>query len=164
IARAIEPSMTPATTSSQKGLPVAITANQTQTGQSSQRTFNNRRCVTDARTTPTMSASAAWRLGIAAYGFDASSTRPLPWLRPPSCPSVSVKPMDVKKRGGAVGSNTYLMRPSTFASRTLLRKRVNALLRRRYTHSNAIPITVNSEFQYVHETSSARKWEDCAQP
>ena len=26
-----------------------------------------------------MSASAAWRLGIAAYGFEASWTSPLPW-------------------------------------------------------------------------------------
>ena len=33
--------------------------------------------------TPTISASAACRLGIAAYGFAASSTRPLPWLSPP---------------------------------------------------------------------------------
>ena len=96
----------PAKTSSQKWLPVAITANQTQTGHSRNRIFKAQWRVTEASTTPTISASAACRLGMAAYGFDASSTSPLPWLRPPSCPSVSVKPTDVKNRGGAVGSST----------------------------------------------------------
>ena len=55
---------------------------------------------------PTMSASAAWRLGIAAYGFDASSMRPLPWLSEPKAKSVSSKPNTWNIRGGAVGATT----------------------------------------------------------
>src|SRR4051794_13531771 len=102
MARATTPRATPAKTSSQKWLPVAITANQTQTGQISQTAFQIGRRTTDARITPTISASAACRLGIAAYGFEASSTSPLPWLRPPNWESVSLKPIDGKKRGGAV--------------------------------------------------------------
>ncbi len=45
-------------------------------------------------TTPTISASAACRLGIAAYGFEASSISPLPWFSVPTdeCASVSTKP------------------------------------------------------------------------
>ncbi len=42
--------------------------------------------------TPTMSESAACRLGIAAYGFAASDTSPEPWLRPRIPSSVSWKP------------------------------------------------------------------------
>ena len=76
-------SATPATTSSQKWLPVAITANQTHAGQASQIAFAHERRTTVAITTPTISASAECRLGIAAYGFDANSISPLPWLRPP---------------------------------------------------------------------------------
>src|SRR5882724_7542203 len=78
IASEINASKTPATTSSQKWLPVAITANQTHAGHSNQTAFQTGRLTTDARITPTINASAACRLGIAAYGFDASSTRPLP--------------------------------------------------------------------------------------
>src|SRR5215470_14350499 len=118
----------PASTSSQKWLAVAMTENQTQAGHRSQTTFHGQRRTTEARTTPTISASAACKLGIAAYGFAASWTRPLPWLRPPIWPSVFVKPIDVKNRGGAVGSSTYPISPRTFASRIELRNRVNAEL------------------------------------
>ena len=52
--------------SSQKWLPVAMTENQTHTGQSAQKSFAHQRRQTNASTTPTISASAAWRLGIAA--------------------------------------------------------------------------------------------------
>ena len=55
----------PPTTSSQKWLPVAITLNQTHTGQSSQSTFPNLLRQTEESTSPTISASAACRLGIA---------------------------------------------------------------------------------------------------
>ncbi len=96
----------PATTSSQKWLPVAITANQTHAGQASQNAFAHDLRTTVAITTPTISASAECRLGIAAYGFDASSTRPLPWLGPPKVDSVSTKPSSGNIRGGAVGSIT----------------------------------------------------------
>ena len=96
----------PATTSSQKWLPVAITLNQTQAGQSSQSTFATLLRQTEASTIPTISASAACRLGIAAYGFAANSTRPLPWLSSPKLESVSSKPKSGNIRGGAVGSST----------------------------------------------------------
>ena len=52
--------------SSQKWLPVAITANQTHGAQASHSTFAQRRRTTVAMTTLTMSASSACRLGIAA--------------------------------------------------------------------------------------------------
>ena len=45
---------------------VAITANQTQAGQSSQTAFSQSGCTKNASVTPTISASAACRLGIAA--------------------------------------------------------------------------------------------------
>ena len=35
---------------------------------------------TEAITMPTMSASIAWRLGIAAYGFAAKAISPLSWF------------------------------------------------------------------------------------
>ena len=56
----------PAMQSSQKWLPVAITANQTQAGQAAQKAFAHQLRQTEKRTTPTISASAACRLGIAA--------------------------------------------------------------------------------------------------
>ena len=52
--------------SSQKWLPVAITLNQTHAGHASQSAFAHGRRTTAAITTPTMSASQLWRLGIAA--------------------------------------------------------------------------------------------------
>ena len=73
----------PARMSSQKWLPVAITANQTQAGHSSQNAFAHQCRQTSAIEMPTISASAACRLGIAAYGFAASWIRPLPWFSVP---------------------------------------------------------------------------------
>ena len=70
----------PARMSSQKWLPVAITANQTQAGQSSHSAFAHQCRQTSAIEIPTISASAACRLGIAAYGFAASWISPLPWF------------------------------------------------------------------------------------
>ena len=69
---------TPAAMSSQKWFAVAITENQTQAGQASQSAFAQRLLTMRAIVMPTMSASAAWMLGIAAYGFDASSMSPQP--------------------------------------------------------------------------------------
>jgi hypothetical protein len=92
IASATSATPTPATTSSQKWFAVAITLNHTHAGQSAQATFATGLRQTKASETPTIRASAACRLGIAAYGFDASSIRPLPWLSPPIEPRVSAKP------------------------------------------------------------------------
>ena len=52
--------------SSQKWLPVAITEIQTQTGQASQIAFMIHDRTKTASAIPTISASAEWRLGIAA--------------------------------------------------------------------------------------------------
>src|SRR3954451_12426422 len=65
----------PATTSSQKWLAVASTQNQTQAGQSAQPTLTSRRRAARQRKMPTISASAACRLGIAAYGLASAPTR-----------------------------------------------------------------------------------------
>ena len=92
--------------SSQKWLPVAITANQTQAGQASQSSLNGQRRTISAIAMPTISASAACRLGIAAYGFAANSIAALPWLRLLKRASVSTKPKSGNMRGGAVGSST----------------------------------------------------------
>ena len=61
--------------SSQKWLPVAITANQTHGAHASHSTFAQRRRTSVAMTTLTISASSACRLGIAAYGFDEKATK-----------------------------------------------------------------------------------------
>ena len=66
--------------SSQKWFPVAITANQTHAGQSSQRVFDHHRRHTRNMLRPTISASAACRLGIAAYGFAANPYAAMPSL------------------------------------------------------------------------------------
>src|SRR5882724_6696634 len=105
-ASATRATKTPARTSSQKWFPVAMTENQTQSGQSAQTAFANQLRQTAKRTTPTISASAAWRLGIAAYGLAKKLTKTLPWLRLANCESVSSKPKSGNMRGGAVGSNT----------------------------------------------------------
>ena len=84
----------PAMQSSQKWLPVAITQNQTQAGQAAQKAFAQGLRQTEKRTTPTISASAACRLGIAAYGLAARLTRPS------RCSSTKPSP---SSRGGAVG-------------------------------------------------------------
>src|SRR5262249_61836528 len=73
----------PATTipprmSSQKWLPVASTENQTARGQSSQTALTGRDRTRSARPTPTISASAEWRLGIAAYWSLGKGRRPRP--------------------------------------------------------------------------------------
>ena len=49
-------------------------------------------------TTPTISESQAWRLGIAAYGFAAS------WTSAVAC-ALSTKPTP-SMRGGAIGTKT----------------------------------------------------------
>ena len=92
--------------SSQKWLPVAITANQTHGAHASQSTFAQRRRTTVAMTTLTISASSACRLGIAAYGFDENATKVEEWLTVECAASVSVKPASGNIRGGAVGSST----------------------------------------------------------
>src|SRR5437016_708532 len=48
---------------------------------------------------PTMRASAAWMLGIAANWLDASSMMPLPWWSEADAASVSVKPNSGNIRG-----------------------------------------------------------------
>src|SRR2546430_16534184 len=97
---------TPARTSSQKWFPVAMTENQTQSGQSAQTAFANQLRQTAKRTTPTISASAAWRLGIAAYGLAKKLTKPLPWLRLAHSESGSAEAEAGDKRGGGGGSRT----------------------------------------------------------
>ena len=92
--------------SSQKWLPVAITANQTHGAQASHSTFAQRRRTSVAMTTLTISASSACRLGIAAYGFDENATKVEEWLTVECAASVSVKPASANIRGGAVGSST----------------------------------------------------------
>jgi hypothetical protein len=117
--------------SSQKWLPVAMTENQTHGAQRTHNTFAHRRFTSSAIVIPTISASAEWRLGIAAYGFEASCTRPLPWLRLANRASVSTKPKSGNIRGGAVGRRTYPASPITFASITRFRKRGKTSFRRR---------------------------------
>src|SRR5262245_1590378 len=96
----------PAAQSSQKWLPVPITANETQAGQISHRALATRERQTEAITRPTISASIAWRLGIAAYGFAAKETTSLCWLIEPRSDRVSEKPHSGNIRGGAVGIRT----------------------------------------------------------
>ena len=61
---------------------------------------------TDAITIPTIRASMAWRLGIAAYGFAANAIRPLSWFSDAYSASVSEKPHSGNILGGAVGMST----------------------------------------------------------
>src|SRR5215210_2202862 len=96
----------PAAMSSQKWLPVAMTETHTQTGQSSQRALRIRGRTRAASVIPTIRASAEWRLGIAAYGLDASCTRLEPWLGAPRDARVSTNPNSGNIRGGAVGNST----------------------------------------------------------
>ena len=83
-----------------------ITEKQTQAGQSSQSARATRDRQTEAITIPTISASIAWRLGIAAYGLAAKAIRPLSWLTDAYSASVSVNPHSGNIRGGAVGIST----------------------------------------------------------
>src|SRR3954463_2399969 len=78
----------PASTSSQKWFAVARTQNQTQAGQSAQSAFDHHRRLAAKRQTPTTSASAACRLGIAAYGFAIAPSRPWEWLTPSTKPKL----------------------------------------------------------------------------
>ena len=66
----------------------------------------HQRVTSEAMIRPTISESAEWRLGIAAYGFEASWMRPLPWFRLAKLASVSTKPTSGNIRGGAVGRKT----------------------------------------------------------
>src|SRR3954452_19126038 len=118
-----------------------MTQNQTQTGHKAQSAFAQivRDVVT--RNQPTISASAAWRLGIAAYEFPRVCRSALEWFTP------STNPLPGNIHGGAVGISQKPRRPTTFASRIVLRKRLNPSCRRRETQSSVRPITVNSEFQ-----------------
>src|SRR5258705_1446695 len=102
-ARATRATKTPARTWSQKWFPVAMTENQTQSGQSAQTAFANQLRQTAKRRTPTISASAAWRLGIAAYGLAKKLTKPLPWLRLADFQSVCSQPQSGNMRGPALG-------------------------------------------------------------
>src|SRR5579859_888672 len=89
----------PATTSRRKWLAVARTQNQTQAGQSAQTAFFHQWRESATRKTPTMSASAAWRLGMAAYGFARAASAPFEWLTPSWKYVVNI-------HGGAVGHKT----------------------------------------------------------
>src|SRR2546421_1668368 len=102
-----------------------MTQNQTQTGQKAQSAFAQivRDVVT--RNQPTISASAAWRLGIAAYEFPNVCRSALEWLTP------ATNPLSGNIHGGAVGISQKPMRPIRFARRMVLRKRLNASCRRR---------------------------------
>jgi len=105
--------------------------NQTHAGHASQSAFQCARRTIAAITTPTISASAEWRLGIAAYGFELNSTAALEWSISEKTWSVSTKPRCGNIRGGAVGSRKYPTSPRVFASRIVFRKRRNHSLRRR---------------------------------
>src|SRR4051812_34851982 len=89
----------PATTSSQKWFAVAMTQNQTHAGQSAQSAFAGRLFEARKRKIPTISASAACRLGMAANGFASAPTRSLWWFTP------STNPYDGNIHGGAVGTS-----------------------------------------------------------
>jgi hypothetical protein len=60
-------------------LPVASTAKKTTSGQQPHSTVATRLALAAARKIPIRSASAAWMLGIAAYGLAANA------IRPPAC-------------------------------------------------------------------------------
>src|SRR4029077_16277544 len=59
----------PAAPPNQKWLAAAMTQNQTQAGQIAHASFDHRPREARKRKMPTIKASAAWRLGIAAYGL-----------------------------------------------------------------------------------------------
>src|SRR5205823_6317363 len=95
---AIAATTIPATTSSQKWFAVASTQNQTHTGQAAQSALKYQRRQATKSATPTTSASAAWRLGIAAYGLPKISRTFRVWLTP------SMNPKLGNIHGGAVGT------------------------------------------------------------
>ena len=81
-----------------------MTAKPTQSGQASHSAFASFERTTPNMTIPTMSASIEWRLGIAAYGFEAKAMSPLSWLIDEYWLSVSTNPHSGNIRGGAVGT------------------------------------------------------------
>src|SRR4026209_575549 len=125
-------------------------------GQASHTAFAMRERTRPNMTTPTMSASIACRLGIAAYGFAAKAMRPLEWFTDEYCPSVSTKPHSGNIRGGAVGMKTYPRSPTRFAKISQLRKPAKRSWWRKYTHSSVMPTTANCESQYVYDVSVTR--------
>src|SRR3954451_22993749 len=102
-----------------------MTQNQTQSGQKAHSTFAQivREVVT--RNQATISASAAWRLGIAAYEFPRVCRSALEWFPP------STNPLSGDIHGGAVGMSQKPRSPTMFASRIVLRNRLKASCRRR---------------------------------
>src|SRR4051794_12783313 len=105
---------------------------------------------------PTINASAACRLGIAAYGFAIAAIAPVEWLTP------STKPYDSNIHGGAVGTRTYPTSPITFASRIVLRNFAKRSCRRTYMKRSVAQSTVNSEFQYVHAAAVNSRCDESA--
>src|SRR5215467_13285375 len=102
-----------------------MTQNQTQSGQSAQSVFAQIVREVETMKKPTISASAAWRLGIAAYELPKVCSSALEWLTP------ATNPMSGNIQGGAVGISQKPMRPTRFASRIVLRKRLKPACRRR---------------------------------
>ena len=81
-----------------------MTANATHAGHASQSALAILERTSPNMTTPTMNASIACRLGIAAYGFAPHAMTPLSWLTDEYCARVSTKPHSGNIRGGAVGT------------------------------------------------------------
>ena len=103
-----------------------------------------------------ISASAACRLGIAAYGFASARTIALSWLIPKPA-SVSTKPSSGNMRGGAVGTSTKPIRPMHVREQDRVAEPDERLVAAgdRPTAATS-PSTVNWECQYVHEVSLAK--------
>src|SRR5436309_1022561 len=102
-----------------------MTQNQTHIGQKAQSAFAQIVREVETRNQPTISASAAWRLGIAAYEFPSVCRSALEWFTP------STNPLSGNIHGGAVGISQKPTRPIRFASRIVLRKRLKDSCRRR---------------------------------
>src|SRR4051794_22093344 len=102
-----------------------MTQNQTQSGQKAHSTFAQivREVVT--RNQATISASAAWRLGIAAYEFPRVCRSALEWFTP------ATNPLSGKMHGAAVGRRPRPRGPTRFGSRIVLRTRLKASCRPR---------------------------------
>ena len=155
----------PPTTSSQKWLPVAITANQTQAGQREPDRLGDlgagRR---SAITRPTISASAQSAARRRRYGLAASSTRPrLPSLSPPKLDSVSMKPSSGNIRRH--GAEQHVADQAEHVRSMILFEAGERLVPSQVDPSRRQPITVNSDFQYVAVSvaSGARRQRSRAQ-
>ena len=83
-----------------------MTANATHAGHASQSAFAIRERTSPNMTTPTMKASMACRLGIAAYGFEPRGDHPAVVAHRGVLRDVSTKPHSGNMRGGAVGIST----------------------------------------------------------